>query len=1212
MRYIGEVRFRLVGAPTPEEKAAAQSYFSYGRKLLGIIENRDIALGLLPNTSQQDKLSDGTIVTAAISFGVAVVTVDVTKRQVDTDEPVRGPLNLDLRWEPEGMLLTPVTADEPGGWGLPRRSMEPDGAKIINELPLGTPGGYLPQVLLNRFSNNKYHDDPRVLSGGDIDFPSLIPEAPDGEDEWVPDVTRFSYATENIGTPQMAHTYWRKSDQFTAYSNTDEEDINGTYILANPGYVAYSIAGVRDSTQPAAAPLLTQKQVIELETTEWYVHRPEEILATDETRELVWYKANLEREKVGESRIGRPLRGEQNVSDFSIKNMVDSSLDVFSHSYFGWTPGMRTASGRVQSANGWNIFGAFYDNGNENLQLLGPEILEGLTPEESAEVIVQGWVNSPFHYAAMISEQWSQYYLPTNQYTPGFETGADAIGSINATSAIGTNAGLITVTKLWDKEGGPGSFDIIDVDPPVQGFGWAQTWDTRPAWLPVCATTETYALGTTGLFGSTCPYNRNHYRANRQFVFNSSVYEIPQGNELPGFIAIGDPQQAIEQGDEFMTCLGCAPYEKIISPPEEGAADIKQVWLRGVYWKSKTAIYTYTWGLDWSTGFPMVVSDPDSVPPPTKGEGELVVLVWPEGLAESPILPWDEDDGPKGYEVEFRQTFTTTDNWVPESEGLVRFNSTGTKFIIELERADSEKMKEGVTYTYEERFKQIELLYPFLSVQRVAMVYENKALTELYQNQGIEAVVDSRYLPEEPNDGSRVVRYLHNVVVNGEYKIYPHFDAEDNVQYCRLLIDEQFLQQPPEQDAGFDYRFSPFDPKIDEFTNCKGYRRRVLVFPSGKEFVYMQQYMIQNFCVGWTGAERPPGYDYFPGDGENFYCVIQELDERAERVIYGKHTSYTYYNYENLDPLGNDIPWYDKGYYPPGTAGKPEPNNYYWTRGDSTYHLDMGFGADRVQELLASYPGTQDIPIARFQQMDYDSTGTNFSDAVYMYNPGTTPYQFNVTVVTRSGQVVRRTTPKNITFGWSQRGAVYTGRGEESTAVDDFFTVRPTKSYNVTVSGRRDQNGVSNTSGVIRYYGSGQNSRYGQGSNGTSGVAYHNVAPMYSNDVDARAKFVSYKDRWVCRLEIRNIDRGGGLIDDDAIQGFRGNYPQDGVPNTPDSNFDQSFRGLDGLTGPSGTVTDGSEGQTDKRTAVHLKANFDLDEATGVDGIIDIYPFGKI
>ena len=44
MRYIGEVRFRLVGAPTPEEKAAAQSYFSYGRKLLGIIENRDIEI----------------------------------------------------------------------------------------------------------------------------------------------------------------------------------------------------------------------------------------------------------------------------------------------------------------------------------------------------------------------------------------------------------------------------------------------------------------------------------------------------------------------------------------------------------------------------------------------------------------------------------------------------------------------------------------------------------------------------------------------------------------------------------------------------------------------------------------------------------------------------------------------------------------------------------------------------------------------------------------------------------------------------------------------------------------------------------------------------------------------------------------------------------------------------------------------------------------
>ena len=173
MRYIGEVRFRLVGAPTPEKQAKAQGYFSYGRKLLGLIENRDMTLGLLPNASQRDVLPNGTVVTAAISYGVAVVTIDITGSTF-TEESDRGELQLGLRWEPEGLMLTPTTADQKTGWGLPRRSMEPDGARIIDEFPLGTPGGNLPQVLLNRFANNKYHDDPRLLSGGDINFPDLI------------------------------------------------------------------------------------------------------------------------------------------------------------------------------------------------------------------------------------------------------------------------------------------------------------------------------------------------------------------------------------------------------------------------------------------------------------------------------------------------------------------------------------------------------------------------------------------------------------------------------------------------------------------------------------------------------------------------------------------------------------------------------------------------------------------------------------------------------------------------------------------------------------------------------------------------------------------------------------------------------------------------------------------------------------------------------
>lgn len=1219
MRYIGEVRFRLVGAPTPEKTAKAQGYFSYGRKLLGLIENRDMTLGLLPNASQRDVLPNGTIVTAAISYGVAVVTIDVTGSTF-TEKPDKGELQLGLRWEPEGLMLTPTTADQKTGWGLPRRSMEPDGAKIIDEFPLGTPGGNLPQVLLNRFSNNKYHDDPRLLSGGDINFPDLIPETPSGEAEWEPPLSRFSYATELPGA-DFEHIFWRKSDQFCSYSEPDEVGLNGTYIFANGDYVNYSSAGVRDTTDLGAAPILSQDQVIETETNEWFAHRPEELLATSEVRELVWYKSNVVREELGLKPCGRELRGEQNVADFSMKNIVDSASEIFTHSYYGWTPGQRTASGRLQNATGWNIVGVYNDNYSENILLYDPNNpdLEGFTPDELADYIVQSWVDSPPHYATMISPTWDEYFLPEGQWVP--------TGTTSATLSIGTDTNLATISKIWDKQSTPpGPFIVADVDPPQVGQVWSQTWNIRASWLPICSTTDTYSLGTTGLFGSTCPYNRNHYLNERSFVHNNVIYSIPQGNELPGTIAQDIPE-AIEAPDYFMTCLGVAPFEKTYSPPEEGAADVKQVWVRGVYWKSITNYYSYPWSF--KDG--LRSRSPNARAQPFIGAGQLVVLIWPEGLGESPILPWAEDftkASAMGYEVEFEQTFTTEENWVPESEGLVRFNSTGTKFIIELERADPKKVETGIDYyqppqeegqpspaiQYRE-FPKRDLNNPFLAIQRVPMVYEDKALTELYTNNPIEAVVDSRVYERDEFDKPH---YLHNVVVNGEYRIYPHFDAEDNINWCRLLIDEQYLQKFGIDEEGDREFFDPFNPEINAATNCKGYRRRVLVFPSGKEFVYMQQYLVQNFCVSWLPDARPPGFEFFPGDGQNFTAIIHEFDERAERVIYGKHTTNTYYNYGNTDPLGNTVPWLAKGYYPPNTPGKPSPRQFFYTRGDSTYHLDMGSGADRVEELLASYPGTQDYGWPRYIEEPFGSNNTTFTEPNQLYQIGCTPYRYTVTFLNSQGDFERYRFPHTCSFSWPEAfGDVSRGGNGLYNAYDEMFHTTPDTNYYVSVTGMRDWHSQGNQGGAQRYA-VGGNSQYG---GEAAGVPFHNVAPMFSNDEDNRTKFVQYKDRWICRLEIREIARGCPIaVAPYSEYDIHINWPADGSGPLPPPNGTGQEEFIENYDYPyvstlryiDGNSYTGATAAKQNGTAVHLKANFDLDEATGVDGIIDVSPFGKI
>jgi len=1090
--------------------------------------------------------------------------------------------------------------------------MEPDGARIIDEFPLGTPGGNLPQVLLNRFANNKYHDDPRVLSGGDIDFPALIPETPPDEAEWEPPLSRFSYATELPGA-NFQHIFWRKSDQFCSYSESDEVGVNGTYIFANSAYTAYSSAGVRETTDLGSAPILSQNQVIETETGEWFAHRPEELLAKSEVRELVWHKSNLEREKVGLKPCGRALRGEQNVADFSMKNIVDSASEVFTHSYYGWTPGQRTAAGRLQNATGWNILGVYGDNFSENVQIYSPndDEIAGFTPDELADYIVQSWVNSPPHYAGMINPFWDEFYLPEGQWVP--------TGTTSATLSIGTDTNLATISKRWDKQSlPPGPFIIADVDPPVVGQVWSQTWNVRASWLPICSTTDSYALGTTGLFGSTCPYNRNHYLNERSFVYNNVIYAIPQGTELPGTI-VHDIPEAIEADDYFMACLGVAPFEKTYTPPEEGAADVKQVWLRGVYWKSLTNYYSYGSG----GGVPREKPD-DARTVPTIGAGQLVVLIWPEGLGESAVLPWSTDftqASAMGYEVEFEQVFTTEENWVPESEGLVRFNSTGTKFIIELERADPKKVKTGISFRPIPRgperppgydfytFPTSDLNHPFLAIQRVPMVYEDKALTQLYTNSPIEAVVDSRLYEGIPGV-STSYRYIHNVVVNGEYKIYPHFDAEDNIKWCRLLIDEQYLQKhienPTLDDGG---GFDPFDPRITDVTNCKGYRRRVLVFPSGKEFVYMQQYMVQNFCVSWLPDAMPPGFEFFPGDGQNFTAIIHEFDERAERVIYGKHTSTTYWNVRQTDPLGNTVPFLKYGLQPYDPTADYFQQEFVYTRGDSTYHLDMGSGDDRVEELLASYPGTQDFGYPRHVEEQWVSNYTPFRKPWDMYRIGSTPYRYEIIWVDSSRRFVDWGFPQNCSFGWESSGETSRGGYSQGYAYDEVFDMQPSTNYYVSVTGMKDLFSQSNQGGGMRYIAQ-NNSMYG---GEAAGAPFHNVAPMFSNDEDSRTKFVQYKDRWICRLEIRSISRGCSIqVEPEGYYDTHINWPADGSgppPEPPGTGGINVYPYMDTLR-----YIDGNSLYFGKQngTAVHLKANFDLDEATGVDGIIDISPFGKI
>src|SRR6056297_3422170 len=153
MRFTGVVRLRFVG-----DKDACQRYIPQARTILGEVWNRDIVLGELQESWRRVRLADTVVVSVVASrLHPPIVEINVEAPPDATPPPLA--ITATLRWEPEGILLTPVTKDNREGWGLPSRTAE--GAKI--EDALGTLKGALPQVLLNKFENNKYLDIPKFV-----------------------------------------------------------------------------------------------------------------------------------------------------------------------------------------------------------------------------------------------------------------------------------------------------------------------------------------------------------------------------------------------------------------------------------------------------------------------------------------------------------------------------------------------------------------------------------------------------------------------------------------------------------------------------------------------------------------------------------------------------------------------------------------------------------------------------------------------------------------------------------------------------------------------------------------------------------------------------------------------------------------------------------------------------------------------------------------
>lgn len=456
MRYTREIRLRYRG-----DLQRCQAFIPRARTVLGEVWNRDIELGQLLQTIRRVRIAPDAVVTVAASrFDTPIVLIDVSP---DARERAISVPQLEARlvWIPEGIVLTPVTEANPDGWGLPRREYL-TGLKLLDEL--GTEGGTSPQVLLNRFENNKYLDRSEFIeapAAGDLDL---------GENQ------RIASIPNGLGIgPSPQYQYWHQL--YTPY-DCDENEVDGepywdTDATDRPGlYFAGTL--IHPQFEYAQGPAL----ITELESNEWHTHRPEEVLYPLVGYEEVYQQTNSIRVSLGREPLLRPLRGRGNTAAAAVREVARSGLQY--HDNEAFRPGYRRLTSRIVSGR-WAVTGA------ENLQITG------FSPDTpgAGELVVQVWEESPPHYANIISSTWE---------IEGF------------TTELHVAAGEATVTETVFQG---------TLDSPVSGFEWAQVFIASTAWLPTPAQYHAGEHHTIGNYGKLSAYERWGYLDDLAFFFVS-------------------------------------------------------------------------------------------------------------------------------------------------------------------------------------------------------------------------------------------------------------------------------------------------------------------------------------------------------------------------------------------------------------------------------------------------------------------------------------------------------------------------------------------------------------------------------------------------------------------------------------------------------------------------------------------------------------------
>jgi hypothetical protein len=1176
-KYEREIDLRLYG-----DKVEAQKYILRAREVLGDVWNRDIELGGLDQSWRRVTLDDRAYVTIyATTFMNPIVTITVRPEGGLVKKPQ---YILKLAWWPEGIIITPRTDEDgeaPLGWGLPSRKYDTseklnlelnDQGEPINSIGL-TPDGSLPQMLLNRFANNKYldlieHIDnlPDELAGlvdteGAFPNPQLSDsvEAIAGSDQVLYQTTAVISQPWSYIAPDAEGNYpdgyyigpdfWVDVDpdaELTAGIYKVETFTNGVILATTLGY-QFGPNFEHLITEEKAADVLNE-ETFEFEQ-QWYTHKPEEKLYVDAISESIFQQTNTYREGAGEGLVYRMIRGDANSARMAGYILALSDGHFF-HSHPDFLTGYKTTGARVQLCTGEEPFNALADNVRENLAAVSPDAIppEVDTPELIGIWIAEQWRDSPPHYANMISAQWTEFGLPFNSFG-GYPDGTR--GASHHIGSFGTN-------DYVDRSDARDSSVTIPIIPPAEDAAiWAQSFCARSSWVPIYDWLHEGQYGAIGTFNGWNAYSHGNFvSSSRRIGWGKHVYQLPAGLVDP----FADPDA--EELSPFLSCAGGAMIEI------DG-----EKWIRAVYWESDVVIEALE-DIAFGDGYPQ--------------EGDWVrikVIRFPVKIHEASVMPWRKDI-PAECDVEFEYEWSfAAGGWLSNPPGKVIFNSTGDKFCFSLHALGDDEHTQALSYKAEDwTTERSDLPLPRIDVQThhfewttdlidIPLVGDwDPIMSPVPLTAAVVCWTDEANNPDGPDVyANNELTTFYSREVKGQLQMFPHYDKNDNLKYILLDIDEKTFMKG-NRDSG--------TTLPDEDSYC--WRVRKMIFPSGKEITYMQQYMQDRWTTTFSPDISDPNYKPWPGTGdENYLCFIHWFDELREDVVYSK--------------VRTDKIVVDYGF----------PNNWYRIDGDIDYIADLGEKPDDLDpeapEQIIEIIDTIPYDINNTALNVYDVDGDNWAHDDGLPN---TQWIYNVDFSPCTAMVVQDDSYPNVPAG--QIGANTTGftipENVAGTTMsftpgpahpgpydpDDGVYKRP--AYRAFPEQRVDypawrpffgDHKVSCFTGYT-YYGDSNIWYFGTGKLAKS-TQRCNISPLFSKAGEVRCKVVRYDGRILVYVGIEHVNKYGLAA------------PEYFKPESEAFMWSEWERVLP---------------PEDKK--VMIWSNFDLDEAIGIEDITDIWPVGKI